>query len=246
MSERIGPAFTCINGWVVWWFAVSLRQGTSISFLQRPLRNKLQATEGYINCSSWYLFRNTGCKMGSNHDIITRCCWVPCLNAQHHLEETWIITMTMPNASSIRCDLNPRAFIRCWIPRLNTQHHLEETWIRTMTIPNASTISRVDAMIWTPEFSFVVGSHTSTHNITSKKHGLEPWPFPMQVASVEQTQWFEPQSFHCTCLYCSIPSIPILLLICHRNTSCPIAPLLLHNLLVRHRTCLFSACPSPL
>ena len=31
-------------------------------FLQRPLRNKLQATERFINHSSWFLFRSTHCK----------------------------------------------------------------------------------------------------------------------------------------------------------------------------------------
>ena len=37
--------------------------------LQRPLQNKQQATERYINRSSWYLFR-MHCKTGgSNHDI---------------------------------------------------------------------------------------------------------------------------------------------------------------------------------
>ena len=37
--------------------------------LQRPLRNKVQATERYANRSSWYLCSNTHCKRGSNHDI---------------------------------------------------------------------------------------------------------------------------------------------------------------------------------
>ena len=34
------------------------------SILQRRVRNKLQATERYINCSSWYLFCRTSYKTG--------------------------------------------------------------------------------------------------------------------------------------------------------------------------------------